>query len=161
VTREGGVERLMIENRVTPGAGPPMHVHHRQEEALTVVKGRMAYQIEGREPIFAEPGQSASFAPGVSHRFWNAGDDDLLVRGYAAPPLNLEYFLTELYASSARGNGRPSLQEIAFLMTRYRSEFGMSAIPALVQRIVFPIQILLGRLSGRLAKYADAPPPTR
>ena len=37
----------------------------------------------------------------------------------------------------------------------------MSAIPRLVQRIVFPIHRLLGRLSGRFAKYADAPEPAR
>jgi quercetin dioxygenase-like cupin family protein len=161
IEREGGVERLMIENRVTPGAGPPMHVHHMQEEVLTVVSGRMTYQVEGEEPVVLEAGQTGAFAPGVSHKFWNSGDSELLCRGWAAPPLNLEYFLTELYASTARGGGRPNLQEIAFLVTRYRSEFTMNAIPQLVQRVVFPIQILLGRLSGRLAKYADAPPPAR
>jgi mannose-6-phosphate isomerase-like protein (cupin superfamily) len=161
VRREGAVERLEIENRVSPGAGPPMHVHYLQEEVLTVVSGRMAYQVEGEAPVFVEAGETAGFAPGVSHRFWNCGDTDLLCRGYAAPPLNLEYFLTELYASAERGKGRPNLQEIAFLATRYRSEFAMKAIPPLVQRIMFPIQLLLGRLSGRFEKYADAPDPAR
>ena len=160
LVRDGAVDRLEIENRVTPGAGPPMHVHYLQEETLTVVSGRMAYQVEGQEPVFAEAGATASFAPGVSHRFWNAGDTELLCRGYAKPPLNLEYFLTQLYASTAEsGRGRPNMQDVAFLLTRYRSEFGMSAIPALVQRVLFPIQRLLGRLSGRYAKYADAPEP--
>jgi hypothetical protein len=137
-----------------------MHVHHLQEESLTVVSGRMAYEVEGQPPVFLELGETGTFAPGVSHRFWNPGDADLVCRGYAAPPLNLEYFLTELYASTAAsGNGRPHMQDVAFLLTRYRSEFGMSAIPAFVQRIVFPFQLLLGRLTGRLAKYADAPEP--
>ena len=34
-------EYLEVENQVSPGAGPPMHVHFKQEESLTVVKGRI------------------------------------------------------------------------------------------------------------------------
>jgi len=33
-------ERLEVDNTVAPGAGPPMHSHHYQTEALTVVQGR-------------------------------------------------------------------------------------------------------------------------
>jgi hypothetical protein len=29
-------DRLEVENLVEPGSGPPMHVHHHQEEALTI-----------------------------------------------------------------------------------------------------------------------------
>ena len=160
-TYAGGVERLEIENRVSPGAGPPMHVHHLQEESLTVVRGRMGCEIEGQPPAFLDAGGTGTFAAGVAHRFWNAGPDELVVRGWAAPPLNLEYVLTELYASAERGRGRPNLQEIAFLLTRYRTEFAMRAMPVLVQRLLFPILILLGRLSGRLTQYVDAPEPAR
>ena len=35
----------------------------------------------------------------------------------------------------------------------------MTAIPALVQRLVFPILVVVGTLLGRYAKYADAPEP--
>jgi hypothetical protein len=72
-------------------------------------------------------------------------------------------WITDVLAATGSGPWLRTehLQEIAFLVTRYRSEFGMSAIPALVQRIIFPIQLLLGRLSGRFAKYADAPEPAR
>jgi hypothetical protein len=44
-------------------------------------------------------------------------------------------------------------------MTRYRSEFEMVAIPAPVQRIVFPLLVVMGRLLGKYARYEDAPPP--
>jgi mannose-6-phosphate isomerase-like protein (cupin superfamily) len=161
VTRHGGMERLEIENRVSPGSGPPMHVHHLQEESLTVVRGRMGYEIQGGPPVFLDAGETGTFAAGVPHRFWNAGEEDLVARGWAAPPLNLEYFLTELYGSAERGGGRPDMRELAFLIRRYRSEFGMSAIPDLVQRLVFPLMILWGWLGGRLTRYADAPEPAR
>jgi quercetin dioxygenase-like cupin family protein len=37
-------ERLKVEIRAQPGAGPPMHVHHLQEEAMTVVSGKLGFQ---------------------------------------------------------------------------------------------------------------------
>ncbi len=41
---------LEAENLVQPGAGPPMHVHYLQEEALTVEQGRLGYQLLDQEP---------------------------------------------------------------------------------------------------------------
>ena len=93
---------------------------------------------------------------------WNAGGDDLLCTGYIAPVDNVEYFLTELYDSTKRNGGaRPDPFEAAFLVTRYRSGFTMVEIPAAVQRLVFPIQVAIGKLLGRYRKYADAPEPVR
>ena len=46
-------------------------------------------------------------------------------------------------------------------MRRYRSEMSMLDVPAAVQRLVFPVQIVLGRLLGKYRKYAGAPEPVR
>src|SRR4029453_16538082 len=40
-------ERLDVEVRAQPGAGPPMHLHFLQEEAMTVVAGKLGFQVEG------------------------------------------------------------------------------------------------------------------
>jgi len=155
-------DRLEVENVVTPGAGPPMHVHHHQEEALTVTHGRIAYQRPGEAPHFAGPGERVVFRPGEAHKFWNAGADDLRCTGYVEPADNIEYFLTEIYASTRRmGGTRPNPFDAAFLTTRYRDEFAMVEIPAVVQRFVFPVQIAIGRLLGKFRRYADAPEPVR
>jgi hypothetical protein len=50
---------------------------------------------------------------------------------------------------------------VAFLTRRYRSEVAMLEIPALVQRLVFPVIVAVGRLLGRYARYANAPAPVR
>jgi len=151
-------ERLEVENVVQPGAGPPMHVHHLQEEALTVQQGRIGYQRPGQPAQYGGPGDTVAFAAGDAHRFWNAGDDELRCTGHIAPPGNVEYLLTELYASVRRtGKGRPDPFDIAFLMSRYRSEFGMTEMPAAVQSILFPVLLTIGRLMGRYRRYADAP----
>src|SRR5687768_1746437 len=75
-------DRLEVENVVEPGSGPPMHVHHLQEEALTVQEGRIGYQVFGGPERFAGPGETVVFKPGVAHRFWNAGESDLRCTGY-------------------------------------------------------------------------------
>jgi quercetin dioxygenase-like cupin family protein len=155
-------DRLEVENIVTPGAGPPMHTHHLQEEMMTVQDGRIGYQRPGEAEQFAGPGATVTFKPGEPHRFWNAGERDLRVTGHIQPADNVEYVLTELYASMRqRGGTRPDPFDAAFLMRRYRSELAMLEIPAAVQRVVFPIQVALGTLLGRYRKYADAPEPVR
>ncbi len=153
-------DRLEVENVVSPGGGPPMHVHHRQVEALTVQEGRIGYQRPGRPERFAGPGETVTFPAGDAHRFWNAGQGELRCTGYIEPADNLEYFLGEIFASMQRtGSGRPDPFDAAFLMTRYRSEFTMVDIPEAVRRFVFPVQALIGTLLGKYRRYADAPPP--
>jgi quercetin dioxygenase-like cupin family protein len=155
-------ERLEVENFVSPGAGPPMHTHLRQTEALTVVEGRIGYQRPGEAPAFAGPGETVTFKPGDAHKFWNAGETTLRCTGYVEPPDNIEYFLTEIYDSMRRNGGhRPDGFDVAYLMHRYRSEFVMNEVPAPVQRVVFPIQRAIGRLLGRYKRYAEAPAPVR
>jgi hypothetical protein len=36
-----GGDYLEVENLVQPDAGPPMHVHFKQNESLTVIKGKL------------------------------------------------------------------------------------------------------------------------
>lgn len=155
-------DRLEVENVVAPCAGPPMHVHLQQEEAITVERGRIAYQRRGEEPRSAGPGETVVFRPGEAHRFWNPADEDLHCSGYIEPADSVEYYLTAMYDSLQRsGTGRPGMFDAAFLGTRFRAEFGMPEIPAGVQRVVFPVVVLAGRLLGRYRRYADAPEPVR
>lgn len=155
-------ERLEMETTVAPGAGPPMHIHHLQEEVLTVQQGRMGFQRRGESTQFAGPGETVSFKPGEAHRFWNAGDDELRCVGYIEPAANVEYILVALFASmQRRGVAQPDPFDAAFLARRYRSEFGIAGIPVVVQRCAFPILVGIGSLSGRYGKYADAPAPVR
>ena len=147
-------------NSVSPGSGPPMHVHHLQEESLTVERGTMGWQRHGEEEHIAYAGEGITFAPGEMHRFWNAGDDELVCSGYVRPPDNVEYFLTKIFESTrANGGKRPRLFDAAYLLSRYRSEFGMADIPRPVQRFGFPIVVAVGRLLGFHRRFADAPEP--
>src|SRR5713101_6192405 len=141
VVRGEDGDRLEAEVRAQPGAGPPMHVHHLQEEAMTVVSGKLGFQVVGEPPQYAGPGETKIFAPGVGHRWWNAGTTELHCTGWAKPPLNVEFFLSAVFDSMKRsGRPRPGLFDAAFLLTRYRSEMRMLAIPGPVQKVAFPIR---------------------
>jgi hypothetical protein len=118
--------------------------------------------MPGQAEQFAESGESVVFPPGVAHRWWNAGTTELRGTGWMMPPLNVRYFLTALFDSMKRSGGkRPGLFDVAFLLTRYRSEFAMLQIPAAVQRVLFPLLVFVGRLLGKYGRYADAPPAAR
>ena len=162
VVRDQGGDRIEAETRAQPGAGPPMHVHHLQEEAMTVVAGKLGFQILGEQPRYAGPGETTIFAPGVGHRWWNAGTTELHCTGWAKPPHNVEYFLTAIFDSMKRtGRKRPDFFDAAFLLTRYRSENGMLEIPAIVQKVAFPVLLAVGKVLRKYDKFKDAPEPVQ
>lgn len=155
-------EWLEGDNIVQPGAGPPMHVHYKQAERLTVVKGRMGIQRPGQEPEYLEEGQAITFEAGDPHRFWNAGTEPLVCNGWIKPVHNIEYFLTEIYKSTkANGGKAPGRFDAAWLLTRYRSEFDMLVIPPFVKKVIFPVILFFGRLAGKHKKFKDAPEPVK
>ena len=92
-------DRLEVESRALAGAGPPMHVHHLQEEAMTVLSGKIGYQLPGGPPQYAEAGESVVFAPGVAHRWWNAGTTELHATGQTIVLVTHDEQLAQAYAT--------------------------------------------------------------
>lgn len=157
---EADGDKLICENFVAPMAGPPMHVHFLQDEALTVVSGKMGYQIMGEAPQYAQPGESVVFKRGVAHRFWNAGTDTLNCTGWVKPANSLVFFLDAIYAAQNKtGTDRPELFDAAYLTHRYRSEYEMMDIPPVVKKVVMPIVYGLGVVLGKYRKFRHAPQP--
>jgi uncharacterized cupin superfamily protein len=153
-----GIEYIQVENLVSPGSGPPMHVHHQQIEQLHILEGKMGVEVMGEPSYFLNAGQSATFEAGVAHRFWNAGSTTLKCTGEIWPPNNIEYFLGEIFRSAREnGGGRPASYDAAYLLSKYRSEFEMFGIPAFVKKVIFPILIFAGKLRGQERKFKDAP----
>ena len=158
VAHDADGDRAEVDGTAQPGAGPPMHVHYLQDEAARVVTGRLGYQVLGQEPRFAGPGEVVMWPAGTPHKWWNAGDTELRMTGSCKPPDNIEFYLGALFASMREnGGGRPGLYDAAFLLTRYRNEFGMLAMPTFVRRVVLPVVYVVGRALGKYDKYRDAP----
>src|SRR5687768_1340770 len=132
-------ERAEAEGVAGPGAGPPMHVHHLQHEAVQVVTGRLGYRTLNGPEQFAGPGDLVVWPAGTPHKWWNAGSGELHTVGWCQPPDNVEFFLGAIFASTKEHGGRPGIFDAAFLTTRYRTEFEMLEVPAVVRRLVMPI----------------------
>ena len=160
VTRAPNGDRIEVDGAARPGAGPPMHVHYLQEERVQVVNGRVGFQVAGQPEQFAGPGEVVVWQAGTPHRWWNAGDTELRMTGWCAPPDNVEFYLAAMFASMKENGGkRPGLFDAAFLTTRYRTEFAMLEMPSLVRQVVVPIIYVVGLALGKYTKYKDAPPP--
>ncbi len=158
IRTEGNRTYLDVSNEVQPGCGPVMHVHYKQDESLTVVEGRMGYQVANGPEQFAEPGASVTFKAGQMHRFWNAGATVLKCSGWISPPNTIIYYLENVYRLMDEGGGQPKGFDAAYLIRKYRSEYDVAAIPAFVKNVIFPVIIFFGKLSGKHKKFADAPP---
>lgn len=157
-----GGERLRLENRVSAGQGPPMHAHLHQAESLTVLAGRIGYRAEGEAERFAGPGETVVFPAGTAHCFWSASEETLHCAGWIDPADNAEFFLSRLFESTRlSGRGRPNLFDTAFLLDRYASEYRLAGVPWVARALLFPLIRRIGLMTGRYAKFRDAPEPRR
>jgi quercetin dioxygenase-like cupin family protein len=68
----GAFDYFVVE--VSPRGGPPLHVHHDQEETLHVLAGRFKVRIGDKESIL-ERGGFAYMPSGLPHAFLNLTDD--------------------------------------------------------------------------------------
>jgi mannose-6-phosphate isomerase-like protein (cupin superfamily) len=91
----------IIQNVSPPSGGPPLHLHHREDEAFYVLEGE--YEIQsGDDRINATPGTFV-FAPRkMPHTFRNvsAGRSKVLV---IVTPAGIEKFFEELNEVAKRG----------------------------------------------------------
>ena len=146
-----------FEGKDQPGIGPPMHVHYKQEEMVEVLAGKMRVKTDTKE-FSVGVGESYTFKPGEPHRFWNEGTDILHYRGHVKPAGNYEYFIEHVYRSANEANDdKPGPFDAAFLLTKYKSEMDILEIPKPVKVFVFPILLLIGKLTGKFKKFSDAP----
>jgi quercetin dioxygenase-like cupin family protein len=58
----------LVEMVVAPGHGPPLHIHHAEDEALWVLEGQFTFQI-GDATIAAGPGAFVFQPRGIPHTF--------------------------------------------------------------------------------------------
>ena len=160
VQKEPDGDRVIVENFVSPGHGPLMHTHFLQEEALTVVKGKIGYQILGQAEQYANEGETILFKRGTPHRFWNAGSETLNCKGWIKPANTIVFFLSAIYAAQNKsGQAQPEKFDSAYLLTRYAKEYDLPQIPKLIKKTVIPLTYLLGRALGKYKHFKDAPAP--
>ena len=141
---------LEIEGSLPPkGEGPPLHVHLLECEEGEVVSGVVS-AIVGGKTIKAAAGEHAVFPVGVAHRWWNAENQPLQVKGHVVPIVDLDRYLQAVFAVANAGqSGRMPLFYVAHLAYRHRRTQRLATVPWAVQRVVFPAIVFVGWLLGK------------
>src|SRR5437763_10854783 len=70
VSEETGGKYALFEAIVSPGGGPPPHVHSREEEGFYVLEGEITFTINN-ERVVAKRGTFANMPAGTPHTFKN------------------------------------------------------------------------------------------
>ena len=141
---------LTIEGSLPPRMnGPPIHVHFHQREEGGVKAGLLGARV-GNEKIIVSAGETAVFPAGIVHSWWNAGEDLLELSGHAIPAVDLDRYLQALFAVlNASTSGRPSVFYLAHVLWRHRHTQAVMTPPIAIQRVVFPLVLLVGRILGK------------
>jgi mannose-6-phosphate isomerase-like protein (cupin superfamily) len=102
----------ILEFRLAPGQGAPMHVHRREDEMLCVVEGECEV-VDAEGARLALPGSVVRLPRGARHAFRNTGARTchLII---TTVPGGLERFFAAISQAVASGEGTPErLREIA------------------------------------------------
>jgi len=160
--KEPAGDKLIGESFVSSGNGPVMHTHWLQDESLTVLKGKLGYQILGQPARYINEGESILFNRGVAHRFWNAGTEVLHCRAWVQPANTFIYFITSVFAAQNKsGKAQPEMFDASYLLKRYATEYDLTEIPKFVKKVVIPATYYLGKLLGKYKHFKDAPEPVK
>ena len=153
-------DKVILKAFCDPGCGPTMHTHFKQDESLTVLSGKMGYQVLGEASKIAEEGETVIFRRGTPHKFWAEGDTQLQCTGWIEPVHSVVFFLSALYeAQNKSGKGQPETFDGAYLMSRYASEYDLPEIPAFVKKTIIPITYIAGQVLGKYTHFNGAPAP--
>lgn len=68
----GALDYFLLD--ILPDSGPPLHVHHKQQETLHFLSGRFRVHIDGEDTI-CETGAFVHFPIGCVHAFQNISDE--------------------------------------------------------------------------------------
>jgi mannose-6-phosphate isomerase-like protein (cupin superfamily) len=104
-SEETGGAYSLLELRLGPGQGAPMHVHEREDEVLCVTSGQCEIgDARGRQ--LAPTGSSVRLPRGTPHSFRNPGPEPCHLP-IAAIPGGLEHYFSDVNDAIANGQGTP------------------------------------------------------
>jgi mannose-6-phosphate isomerase-like protein (cupin superfamily) len=129
--------------------GPPMHIHHLEDEEGRVTAGRLSAIVGGKR-VDVGPGQTVLLPKGVPHRWWNEGDQPLVFEGHTRPAVDLDRYLQAVFeVLNAGAPNRPPMFYLAHVALRHRRTQSVLVMPRPVQAVLFRVVVALGTLLGR------------
>ena len=156
-SRETGGAAVVVECTVQPnGAVAAAHVHPSQEERFEVLSGSLGFRV-GREDRIASAGDRLTVPAGTTHKFWNAGEDEVHFVCEVRPALQFESLLETMFALAADGRtnrkGMPNPLRLAVIARAHFDTVRLPFPPAWMQRFGLAMAAPLGRALGYGSTY--------
>ncbi len=114
--KETGGRYSLLECVTDPGGGPPLHVHHREDEGFYVLEGDYILEADGKR-FRAHAGDFVFVPKDTPHRFKNVGTTVGTIL-LTLEPGGLEEFFAELAAVT----GPPDPGKVAPIFAKYGLE---------------------------------------
>jgi mannose-6-phosphate isomerase-like protein (cupin superfamily) len=162
IKTDAGVEELRLTGSLPAHRqGPPLHIHFGEDEHVEVVSGTLSAMVDGTLLVI-KAGTSGHFPKGSVHRWWNDGDEELVLGGVVTPAVDLDRYLQALFeVLNAGPPNRPPIFYMAHVAYRHRKTQSALAVPRAVQGILFPIVVLVGTVLGKYRGTAWPGCPSR
>ena len=154
---ETGGAFVRFETVVRPGGTvAAAHVHPYQTERFDVLAGTLGVR-SGRRTAELGAGESVEIEPGVPHKFWNAGDNELRFLAEVSPALQFESLIETMFGLATDGKtnrkGMPNPLRLAVIARHHFDVVRLPGIPAWMQRAALATGAPLGRLIGYQPTY--------
>jgi quercetin dioxygenase-like cupin family protein len=153
-------EHVLIELRAEPQASvAAAHLHPAQLETFDVVKGTLGAKVAGEE-IVAHAGDVLVVEPGQAHKWWNAGERELVFLCEVRPALQFESLIETMFSLAAAGKtnkkGMPNPLWLAVIAQAHFDTVRLPFPPAFLQRVGLALGAPLGRLAGYTPTYVPS-----
>ncbi|MDX1945084.1 MAG: cupin domain-containing protein [Pirellulaceae bacterium] len=109
----------LLETITPPGAGPPPHRHHREDETFYILAGQFEFHV-GEQTIAAGPGDLLTAPLGTPHFFRNVGPSEgkLLI---LCRPAGFEHFVADF--SQVPPDKPPDIAQLVAIGQKHGIEF--------------------------------------
>lgn len=130
------------------GDGPPAHRHVFQTEIFEAIEGRLGLDCSDKKVVL-EPGQSFTVPANTLHRCYSVDGIAIKFKATFTPALSIEYILIEMFDACNRINSKdPSIFDACYILRQAKGEYFLGEIPPFVQKTIFPMTAILGKLIG-------------
>jgi quercetin dioxygenase-like cupin family protein len=133
-SRQTGGAYALFEATTQPGAGPPPHVHHREDEIFYVLEGAYEFLVDGHT-MKAEAGSILYVPKGTLHAHENVGDEVGRMLLTQTPGGLYELFVEKAGRPADGDDGEPptseDLPEVTRRIVEVATEHGTEIPPCL------------------------------
>ena len=132
-THESDGELLVADLYIAPsGAVVGEHYHPAIEERFTLICGELGVRLSGRG-IKAKPGVTLLVPPGVPHDWWNAGEQDAVVRVEIRPAARFEVMILNAFGLAQDRRGMPNFLQLVVFAREFSDVVRFTQPPRPVQ----------------------------